>query len=180
MDSSVVSKETNNNLNLTGQKKNPSRVTCEETIKRILMTEVLENGKNTHFRNSTDFMGYFESLYPTGDALTKQVQRAIKALDMPKDENGFYIINKTNAQVEEDRELTHLLKKTQATISSLDECETLFVKADPSYRDYLMKLLSDSETFRDKYTTILPTNNGLIFYTENKAALLVLIESLME
>ena len=55
-------------------RKNPSRETCENTIKRILMTEVLQNGVNRHFRNAADFMNYFESLYPASDALTKQVQ----------------------------------------------------------------------------------------------------------
>lgn len=43
--------------------------------RRILMTEVLEKGKNEHFRTAADFMKYFESLYPASDALTKQVQR---------------------------------------------------------------------------------------------------------
>ena len=73
----------------TTLRKNPSRETCENIIKRILMTEVLENGSNKHFRFASDFMNYFESLYPASDALTKQVQRAIKSLDMPKDENGY-------------------------------------------------------------------------------------------
>ena len=30
--------------------KNPSRETCEGIIKRILMTEVLQEGSNRHFR----------------------------------------------------------------------------------------------------------------------------------
>ena len=85
-------------------RKNPSRETCEGIIKRILMTEVLENGCNKHFRFASDFMNYFESLYPASDALTKQVQRAIKALDMPKDENGYYIVNKTSAQLENEKQ----------------------------------------------------------------------------
>lgn len=45
-------------------RKNPSRETCEGIIRRILMTEVLEKGKNEHFRTAADFMKYFESLYP--------------------------------------------------------------------------------------------------------------------
>lgn len=160
-------------------KRNPSRKTCEETIKRILMTEVLENGRNMHFRNSTDFMKYFESLYPASDALTKQVQRAIKALSMPKDENGYYIINKTSSQVESDKELSLLLKKTSSTIDSIDNCETLFLSCQPQYRSYLLLLLSESETFKDKFITILESSHGLIFYTNNKAQLQVLLESLM-
>ena len=59
-------------------RKNPSRETCEGIIKRILMTEVLENGSNKHFRFASDFMNYFESLYPASDA--PRQQRAISAL----------------------------------------------------------------------------------------------------
>ena len=66
-------------------RKNPSRETCESIIRRILMTELTQNGKNRHFRKATDFMSYFESLYPASDALTKQVQRAVQSLHMPKD-----------------------------------------------------------------------------------------------
>ena len=51
-------------------RKNPSRETCESIIRRILMTELTQNGKNRHFRKATDFMSYFESLYPASDALT--------------------------------------------------------------------------------------------------------------
>ncbi len=45
-------------------------------------------------------MKYFESLYPASDALTKQVQRAIRSLNMPKDELGYFIPNKTAEQFE--------------------------------------------------------------------------------
>ena len=75
--------------NHTKLKRNPSRETCENIIRRILMTEVLEKGSNAHFRQASDFMSYFESLYPASDSLTKQVQRAIKSMDMPKDEQGY-------------------------------------------------------------------------------------------
>ena len=83
-------------------RKNPSRETCEGIIRRILMTEVLEKGKNEHFRTAADFMKYFESLYPASDALTKQVQRAIRSLNMPKDELGYFIPNKTAEQLAQD------------------------------------------------------------------------------
>ena len=74
---------------------NPSRAKCEMIISRILSTELKENGKNIHFKNAMDFMTYFESLYPAGSALTKQVQRAIKSMDLAKDENGFFLLEKT-------------------------------------------------------------------------------------
>lgn len=84
-------------------RKNPSRETCESIIRRILMTELTQNGKNRHFRKATDFMSYFESLYPASDALTKQVQRAVQSLHMPKDADGFFIVDKTAAQVEQEQ-----------------------------------------------------------------------------
>ena len=92
-------------------RKNPSRETCEGIIRRILMTEVLEKGKNEHFRTAADFMKYFESLYPASDALTKQVQRAIRSLNMPKDELGYFIPNKTAEQLAQEQELTYIFKK---------------------------------------------------------------------
>ena len=79
------------------------------------MTEMLEKGKNEHFKTATDFMKYFESLYPASDSLTKQVQRAIKSLDMPKDPNGYFIINKTAEQLDRDQELSFMLQKKQGT-----------------------------------------------------------------
>ena len=84
-------------------RKNPSRETCESIIRRILMTELTQNGKNRHFRKAADFMSYFESLYPASDALTKQVQRAVQSLHMPKDADGFFIVDKTAAQVEQEQ-----------------------------------------------------------------------------
>ena len=52
------------------KKKTPSRKECEEAIRRILITEILQNGKNDRFKSAVDFMKYFESLYPAGPALT--------------------------------------------------------------------------------------------------------------
>lgn len=160
-------------------RKNPSRATCEDIIRRILMTEVLEKGTNEHFKNASDFMSYFQSLYPASDALTKQVQRAVKSLNMPKDDRGYFIINKTEAQLSQDKEISFLLKKTSAVITPLEEYETLFLKVDPDSKDYLFKLLSESETFADKVITMINTSNGILFYTKSKQQLEVLLESLI-
>ncbi len=160
-------------------KKNPSRKECEEQIKRILMTEVLENGKNSHFKTAKDFMKYFESLYPVGDSLNKQVQRAIKSLDMPKDENGYFVINKTSAQMDEDREIGRLLRSSKAETLDLDSYDKLFLKIEDKYRDYFIRLLHDSLTFKGKFVTIVNSSDGLIIYTENKTNLETLINSLM-
>ncbi len=162
-----------------GIRQNPSRKECEDIIRRILMTEVLEKGTNEHFKNATDFLAYFQSLYPASDSLTKQVQRAVKALNMPKDDRGYYIINKTAEQLQQDKELSFMLKKTHANCVSLDEYETLFLEVAPTYKDYLLQLLKESVTFSDKYITILDTSNGLLFYTKNKTQLKVLLDSLI-
>ena len=163
----------------TQQHKNPSRKTCEETIRRILMTEVLQNGQNIHFKNATDFMEYFESLYPAGPSLLKQVQRAIKSMDMPKDERGYFIINKSKSQLSQDRDLTAMLHKTNAVCSSLDGLDTVFLSCEPTYRAYLKQLIEESQSLRGKYVTMVDSSNGLIFYTENKNSLTILLNNLM-
>lgn len=163
----------------TQTRKNPSRETCEGIIKRILMTEVLEHGSNQHFRFTSDFMNYFESLYPASDALTKQVQRAVKALDMPKDEHGYYIVNKTNSQLEREREITHLLKQAEVAIHPMEQVDTVFLSVNSYMRSYLVHLIETTETFRGKYITMVETYNGLLIYTENKKQLLILLNSLV-
>ena len=160
-------------------RKNPSRKECEDIIRRILMTEMLEKGKNEHFKTAADFMKYFESLYPASDSLTKQVQRAIKSLGMPKDTNGYFIINKTAEQLDQDHELTFMLQKSHAHIASLDGCETLFLATDSNYKSYLLQLIQESKTCQGKYLTILDSTNGLLFYTKNATQLRILLESLM-
>ncbi len=160
-------------------RRNPSRKECEAVIKRILVTEVLTTGKNTHFKNASHFMSYFESLYPAGEALTKQVQRAIKAMDLPKDENGFLIINKTNEQLEEEKDLSYFLKRSEASIGDLSDCEPLLLHCRPEDVSYLMKLILKCLTLKDKYETVLETADGILFYTRQKNNLEILLNSLM-
>lgn len=160
-------------------KKNPSRQECEKAIRRILITEILENGKNKHFRMATDFITYFEALYPASDSLTKQVQRAVRAMNMPKDENGFFLIDRTPEQVAQDKELHNLFTQSGAVIDSLDDCETLFLALDANYRSYITYCIGQSDTLRDKYVTIQETVNGLIFYTRDKKKLEQVLQRLM-
>jgi len=160
-------------------RKNPSRKECEKIIKKILMTEVLERGTNEHFKTASDFMSYFQSLYPASDSLTKQVQRAVKALGMPKDEKGYFIINKTEAQLNQDREISFIMDKCNSTLVSFENYQTLFLKADNNYKDYLYQLLSESETFSDKIITMIKSSNGIILFTENKQQLEIMINSLI-
>lgn len=160
-------------------RKNPSRQTCETIIKRILMTEVLEKGKNQHFRQASDFMSYFESLYPASDSLTKQVQRAVRSMEMPKDKNGYFIINKSYEQLEQEDGLSYLFQRASASVHPLEEYETLLLKADSDLCSYLMKTIEHSITFEGKYLTMLKTSNGILFYTDNKKVLQKLLESLI-
>jgi hypothetical protein len=160
-------------------RKNPSRENCEQTIRRILTTELLENGKNEHFRSAADFMSYFESLYPASDALTKQVQRAVRSLNMPKDDRGYFIPNKTKDQVSHERELHAILNKAGAGTLPLDRCDPLFLKADPRFVTYLISEIKDSELFSGKYEAIVPCSDGILFYTKNISQLSVLLDSLI-
>jgi hypothetical protein len=165
----------------TAKHKNPSRKVCEEQIKRILMTEVLEKGINHQFKTAADFMKYFESLYPAGPGLTKQVQRAVKSLDMPKDSDGYFIINKTKEQIHQEDALSQALKQTSAEIQEMDQpMEVLFLRTDASYRSYLLELIQNSETFRGKYVTAMNTTDGILFYTTTKHQLKMLLQSLIE
>ena len=159
-------------------RKNPSRQTCEKAIRRILMTEVLQHGRNEHFRNASDFMSYFESLYFPSDSLTKQVQRAVKAMDMPKDERGYYIANKTTSQLEEDNALKSLLTEAGASTASSETMEVVFLKAAEHLKDYLIHSLSVSKTFEGKIITITKTYNGILIYTDNAKNLTALLNSL--
>lgn len=117
-------------------RKNPSRETCESIIRRILMTELTQNGKNRHFRKAADFMSYFESLYPASDALTKQVQRAVQSLHMPKDADGFFIVDKTAAQVEQEQCLGKLFADANVSLHPMEQVETVFRPYPPICRNF--------------------------------------------
>ena len=161
-------------------RKNPSRETCEGIIRRILMTEVLEKGKNEHFRTAADFMKYFESLYPASDALTKQVQRAIRSLNMPKDELGYFIPNKTAEQLAHEQELTYILKKANADVCRMDDYQPLFLKADDAVSSYMLSRITDSPLFQGKYLTAHNDNiqHGILSFFVSLCYLLCLLRRL--
>lgn len=147
-------------------RKNPSRKTCESIIHRILMAEISQQGENRHFKHASDFMGYFESLYLASDSLTKQVQRAIKSMNMPKDENGYFIVNKSMEQIEQDAALRDSFAMANVQLESSKNLTPVFLKADTELCPYLKKLITESITFQDKFFTITESSNGLILYTE--------------
>ncbi len=159
-------------------KKNPSRKDCEKIIKRILSTEILEKGKNQNFRFASDFMAFFESLYPPSDSLTKQVQRAIKSLDLPKDKDGFFVINKTKKQLSDEEELERIFKNSSASLSE-QKFETVFLYINKKYLDYVYELIEGSESFKEIYITMIKSSNGIIFLTETKTRLEILLKSLL-
>ena len=130
------------------------------------MTEISQQGENRHFKHAVDFMSYFESLYPTSDSLTKQVQRAIKSMNMPKDENGFFIVNKSMEQMEQDSALKAVFSQAHVRAMSLEDYTPIFLSADAELCLYLKKLLTESVSFRDMFVTIIETSNGLILYTK--------------
>ena len=150
---------------------NPSRKTCEEIIRRILLTENKESGSNRHFKTAMDFMTYFESLYPSSPALTKQVQRAIKSMRLAKDDNGYFLIDKTKEDLSLDREISIILEKTDASFQSLQDVETLFLKTDADSRSYLASLFAKSSHLNRLFITIIESMNGLVFLTKDVEAL---------
>jgi hypothetical protein len=165
-------------MNKSSLRKNPSRETCEKTIRRILSTEVTEHGTNTHFRSAADFMGYFESLYPASDALTKQVQRAVRSLDMAKDEHGFYIPDKTTDELYQEKELSRIFADAHVTTVTMDDCVPVFLSCNPSMREYLIYMLESSDLFHSKFLTAVPSSNGIIVYTSQKEEFLALLNNL--
>ena len=159
--------------------RNPTRQECEEQVKRTLMTETLRQGGNRHFKTAKDFMPIFEALYPSSPSLTKQVQRAVKAMNMPKDENGYFIVDKTKEQMAQDKELSHLLQKSFASVEEIDTYEKVFLRVEPNYKSYLLQLISESDTLKEKYITALNTSDGILFLTENKALLSTMLNGLI-
>jgi hypothetical protein len=163
---------------ISSPRRNPSRETCERTIQRILAAEISERGKNEHFRSASDFMSFFESLYPASDALTKQVQRAVKSLNMPKDADGYLIPDKTSEEVREENAFRALFADAGAQSVRLSGTMPIFLAVKPILISYLMSLISESPLFSGKYVTMLPCSNGILFFTEQPGALLALFENL--
>lgn len=145
--------------------KNPSRKSCEQTIKKILTREFEEYGENHHFKQASDFMIYFESLHPASPSLTKQVQRAIQALNLPRDENGYFLINKTAEEYKAEQELSRLICTSHPV--NLDTWTPVFIKAEPWKHAYMIHLMESISELSMLYETITETFNGLILYTKS-------------
>lgn len=163
----------------TSLRKNPSREACEKIIRKILTTEVMQQGGNYHFKQAFDFMDYFESLYPASDGLTKQVQRAVKAMNLPKDKNGCFIINKTEEQIKQEDQLQSVLSSTCSLPAHMENLTPIFFPVHPSAKSYVMHLLQNSITFSNKIITIVESSNGLVIYTNEASALCRLLENFL-
>lgn len=168
-----------NSSEMNAKYRNPTRQECEEQVRRTLMTENLRHGGNHHFKTAKDFMPIFEALYPASPSLVKQVQRAIKAMNMPKDSEGFFLVDKTKDQMEQDTELSKLLKISDAKFSEFGSYETVLITLEDHYKDYIFQLISESSTLSGKFVTAIKTSNGILFLTENKSLLCTLLGDLV-
>lgn len=150
-------------------RKNPSRKQCEDLIKRILWTEVTEKGRNTQFRKATDFLPLFESLYPSSDGLTRQIQRALKELNLPKDSSGFLDIQSSTEEAQSEQKIAELLHATHLNEESLQSFQlpAQFLPIQSPEKDYLYSLLKKATTKTSPWLTIIDSSNGLIFLTED-------------
>lgn len=155
---------------LSSSHKNPSRKSCEQTIKRILTKEFEEYGENHHFKQASDFMIYFESLHPASPGLTKQVQRAVSALNLPRDENGYFMINKTVEEYRAEQELSHLLQSS--SLVNLENCTPILIKTEPWKREHVIYLMKSAPELQMLYETIAEADNGVVLYTKNPEKLI--------
>lgn len=163
---------------ISSSHKNPSRKSCEQTIKRILTREFEEYGENHHFKQASDFMIYFESLHPASPSLTKQVQRAVSSLNLPRDENGFFLINKTAEQYKAEQELSKLLKDSQ--LVSLEDCTPILIKAEHWKCAHMIHLLECCEEVQNLCSTLTESNNGIILYTKSPEQLISYLSDFLQ
>lgn len=150
--------------------KNPSRKSCEQTIKRILAREFEEYGENHHFKQASDFMIYFESLHPASPGLTKQVQRAVNALNLPRDEKGYFMIHKTVEEYKAEQELSRLLASSD--LVNLEPYTPILLKTEVWKRSHIIYLMNSTPELRVLFETMAETNNGILIYTKNPEKLI--------
>lgn len=150
--------------------KNPSRKSCEQTIKRILAREFEEYGENHHFKQASDFMIYFESLHPASSGLTKQVQRAVNALNLPRDEKGYFMIHKTVGEYKAEQELSRLLASSD--LVNLEPYTPILLKTEVWKRSHIIYLMNSTPELRVLFETMAETNNGILIYTKNPEKLI--------
>lgn len=123
-------------------------------------------------------MIYFESLHPSSPGLTRQVQRAVNALNLPRDENGYFMINKTVEEYKAEQELSKLLQSS--SVANLDKCTPVLVKMEYWKRDHMIYLMQSAAALRKLYETIVPADNGVLFYTKTPEKLTAFFSSFIK
>lgn len=144
--------------------KNPSRKTCEDIIRRILTTEAEQSASSRHFKHASDFIRYFESLYPASPSLTKQVQRAVQSMQLAKDSNGYFMIDRTREDYAMEQEIAHLFSDVQPKILKQDI--PVFLEIPSGKRQYFLHLINSNNNLKELFTTALETYNGVLIYTD--------------
>ena len=70
--------------------------------------------------------------------------------------------------------------ETEAHLKDYDSpLEVVFLEVDKTRRGYLMELFYESEAVREKFVTMVEAVNGIVFYTENRNQLSVMLRSLL-
>ncbi|MCI9020631.1 MAG: hypothetical protein HFH32_07820 [Eubacterium sp.] len=121
-------------------------------------------------------MLYFESLHPASPSLTKQVQRAVNSLNLPRDENGYFIIHKSAEEYQAEQELSTLLK--QSSISDLSSCTPILIQTESWKSKHIIYLLKKMSEFEKLHETIAETDNGILIYTKYPQDLSALLSGL--
>lgn len=149
-------------------KTNPTRKECETIITRILHQEIQQRNKNCHFRHSVDFLPYFESLYPASEGLSKQVQRAVRSLNLPKDSSGYYIINRSQDEIDLESHLIHFFQYEKLTLTPSTHNDLALVfhgKADESILKYCKDRLTKYFNFSISDFSIWIEDSEIYFHT---------------
>lgn len=157
--------------------KNPSRKACEQIIDKILTHELEQYGTNRHFKQASDFMPYFESLYPASPSLAKQVQRAINSMNLPRDDKGYLMIHKTVEEYQLECELSHMLQS--ASLIDLKDSTPFLLKINSWQREHVIYLLESIPDLQNLYDTFVKANNGVLIYTNNIEKIFSLLSDYM-
>ena len=146
---------------------NPSRMDCEILIRKILTSEVKQKGQNCQFKHSVDFLPFFESLYPSSKSLGKQVQRAIKEMNLPKDYQGYYIINRSLEELSLETHLFHFFQYESLKIRVVNNDELLLFSQDTTIYSYSMTKLKQLFSYLDINTSWVISEKGIQLITKD-------------
>ena len=74
--------------------------------------------------------------------------------------------------------MERIFKNSSASLSE-QKFETVFLYINKKYLDYVYELIEGSESFKEIYITMIKSSNGIIFLTETKTRLEILLKSLL-